>query len=287
MGFAAAIAGRLRSLTTRALYGAARDEMAVEIKSKAEIEKMRATCRLAASVLEFIEPHVVPGVTTGELDRLCHDYIIRHGAYPSPLNYKGFPKSICTSVNEVICHGIPGKRELKAGDILNLDITTTLDGYFGDCSDMFVVGGSTTPEAQKLIDVTRESLWIGIAEVAPGKQVGDIGAAISEYAGKQHGYGVVEAFCGHGIGREFHMPPQVSHVGKRGVGLRLKQGMTITIEPMNNLGSKHCDILSDGWTAVTQDKKWSAQAEHTLLVTDTGFEVLTLRAGGFRPAWAA
>ncbi len=287
MGFAAAIAGRLRSLTTRALYGAARDEMAVEIKSKAEIEKMRATCRLAASVLEFIEPHVVPGVTTGELDRLCHDYIIRHGAYPSPLNYKGFPKSICTSVNEVICHGIPGKRELKAGDIVNLDITTTLDGYFGDCSDMFVVGGSTTPEAQKLIDVTRESLWIGIAEVAPGKQIGDIGAAISEFAGKKHGYGVVEAFCGHGIGREFHMPPQVSHVGKRGVGLRLKQGMTFTIEPMINLGSKHCDILSDGWTAVTQDKKWSAQAEHTLLVTDTGFEVLTLRAGGFRPAWAS
>jgi len=287
MGFAAAIAGRLRSLTTRALYGAARDEMAVEIKSKAEIEKMRATCRLAASVLEFIEPHVVPGVTTGELDRLCHDYIIRHGAYPSPLNYKGFPKSICTSVNEVICHGIPGKRELKAGDILNLDITTTLDGYFGDCSDMFVVGGSTTPEAQKLIDVTRESLWIGIAEVAPGKQIGDIGAAISEFAGKKHGYGVVEAFCGHGIGREFHMPPQVSHVGKRGVGLRLKSGMTFTIEPMINLGSKHCDILSDGWTAVTQDKKWSAQAEHTLLVADTGFEVLTLRAGGFRPAWAS
>jgi len=287
MGFAAAIAGRLRSLTTRALYGAARDEMAVEIKSKAEIEKMRATCRLAASVLEFIEPHVVPGVTTGELDRLCHEYILKHGAYPSPLNYKGFPKSICTSVNEVICHGIPGKRELKAGDIVNLDITTTLDGYFGDCSDMFVVGGSTTPEAQKLIDVTRESLWIGIAEVAPGKQIGDIGAAISEFAGKKHGYGVVEAFCGHGIGREFHMPPQVSHVGKRGVGLRLKQGMTFTIEPMINLGSKHCDILSDGWTAVTQDKKWSAQAEHTLLVTDTGFEVLTLRAGGFRPAWAS
>ncbi len=261
--------------------------MAVEIKSQAEIEKMRATCRLAASVLEFIEPHVVPGVTTGELDRLCHDYIIKHGAYPSPLNYKGFPKSICTSVNEVICHGIPGKRELKAGDIVNLDITTTLDGYFGDCSDMFVVGGSTTPEAQKLIDVTRESLWIGIAEVAPGKQIGDIGAAISEFAGKKHGYGVVEAFCGHGIGREFHMPPQVSHVGKRGVGMRLKAGMTFTIEPMINLGSKHCDILSDGWTAVTQDKRWSAQAEHTLLVTATGHEVLTARAGGFRPKWAS
>ena len=186
MGFATAMAGRLRSLTTRVLYGAARDEMAVEIKSKAEIEKMRTTCRLAASVLEFIESHVVPGVTTGELDRLCHDYIVKHGAYPPPLNYKGFPKSICTSVNEVICHGIPGNRALKAGDIINLDITTTLDGYFGDCSDMFVVGGETTPEVQRLIDVTRESLWLGIAEVAPGKQIGDIGAAISEFAGKRH-----------------------------------------------------------------------------------------------------
>nr|WP_293246661.1 type I methionyl aminopeptidase [Nannocystis sp.] len=269
------------------MYGAARDEMAVEIKSKAEIEKMRTTCRLAASVLEFIEPHVVPGVTTGELDRLCHDYIVKHGAYPSPLNYKGFPKSICTSVNEVICHGIPGNRALKAGDIINLDITTTLDGYFGDCSDMFVVGGGTTPEVEKLIDVTRESLWLGIAEVAPGKQIGDIGAAISEFAGKRHGYGVVEAFCGHGIGREFHMPPQVSHVGKRGVGLRMKPGMTFTIEPMINLGTKHCDVLGDGWTAVTQDKKWSAQAEHTVLVTEHGHEVLTLRERGYRPKWAS
>jgi methionyl aminopeptidase len=287
MGFAAAIAGRLRSLTTRVIHGAPGDEMAVEIKSKSEIEKMRATCRLAASVLEMIEPHVVPGVTTGELDRLCHDYIIKHGAYPSPLNYKGFPKSICTSVNEVICHGIPGARALKAGDIVNLDITTTLDGYFGDCSDMYVVGGTTTPEAQRLIDVTHESLWLGIAEVGPGKRIGDIGAAISAFAGQKHGYGVVEAFCGHGIGREFHMAPQVSHVGKPGTGLRMKPGMTFTIEPMINIGTKHCDVLDDGWTAVTQDKKWSAQAEHTILVTETGYEVLTLRAGAYRPAWAS
>nr|WP_293172588.1 type I methionyl aminopeptidase [Nannocystis sp.] len=265
--------------------GEAKQDVAVEIKSKAEIEKMRATCRLAAQVLDFIEPHVVAGVTTGELDRLCHDFIIKHGAYPSPLNYKGFPKSICTSVNEVVCHGIPGEQVLKTGDIINLDITTTLGGYFGDCSEMFVVG-ETTPEVRKLIDVTHESLWLGIREVGPGKRIGDIGAAISEFAGKQHGYGVVEAFCGHGIGREFHMAPQVSHVGKAGTGLRIKPGMTFTIEPMINIGTKHCDVLSDGWTAVTQDRKWSAQAEHTLLVTETGFEVLTLRDRCYRPSWA-
>ena len=278
----------MRTLTTRAFgtVGEAKQHVAVEIKSKAEIEKMRATCRLAAEVLDFIEPHVIPGVTTGELDRLCHDFIVKHGAYPSPLNYKGFPRSICTSVNEVVCHGIPGEQVLNAGDIINLDITTTLDGYFGDCSEMFVVGGETTPEAVKLIDVTHESLWLGIREVGPGKRIGDIGAAISEFAGRQHGYGVVEAFCGHGIGREFHMAPQVSHVGKAGTGLRMKAGMTFTIEPMINIGTKHCDVLKDGWTAVTQDRKWSAQAEHTILVTESGFEVLTLRDRCYRPAWA-
>ena len=288
MSLAETIAGRLRTLTTRVFgtVGEAKQDVAVEIKSKAEIEKMRATCRLAAQVLDFIEPHVVEGVTTGELDRLCHDFIIKHGAYPSPLNYKGFPKSICTSVNEVVCHGIPGEQVLKTGDIINLDITTTLDGYFGDCSEMFIVG-ETTPEARKLIDVTHESLWLGIREVGPGKRIGDIGAAISEFAGKQHGYGVVEAFCGHGIGREFHMAPQVSHVGKAGTGLRIKPGMTFTIEPMINIGTKHCDVLSDGWTAVTQDRKWSAQTEHTILVTDHGYEVLTLRERSYRPAWAA
>jgi methionyl aminopeptidase len=288
MSLAGAIAGRLRTLTTRVLgtVGEAKQDVAVEIKSKAEIEKMRATCRLAAEVLDFIEPHVVPGVTTGELDRLCHDFIVKHGAYPSPLNYKGFPRSICTSVNEVVCHGIPGEQVLKVGDIINLDITTTLDGYFGDCSEMFIVGGETTPEAVKLIDVTHESLWLGIREVGPGKRIGDIGAAISEFAGNQHGYGVVEAFCGHGIGREFHMAPQVSHVGKAGTGLRMKSGMTFTIEPMINIGTKHCDVLKDGWTAVTQDRKWSAQAEHTILVTDSGYEVLTLRDRCYRPSWA-
>lgn len=287
MGFATAFAGRLRSLTTRAL-GTLREgkQVAVEIKSRAEIEKMRATCRLAADVLDFIGPHVVPGVTTGALDRLCHDFIVKRKAYPSPLNYKGFPKSICTSPNEVVCHGIPGERVLESGDIINIDITTTLDGYFGDCSEMFVVGGQTNPEAQKLVDVTRESLWLGIREVGPGKRIGDIGQAISDFAAKQHHYGVVEAFCGHGIGREFHMAPQVSHVGKSGTGLRLKPGMTFTIEPMINQGTKHCDILADGWTAITQDRKWSAQAEHTILVTEHGYEVLTLREKCYRPDWA-
>ncbi|MCA9689067.1 MAG: type I methionyl aminopeptidase [Nannocystaceae bacterium] len=257
--------------------------MAIEIKSEAEIEKMRATCRLAASVLEFIEPHVKPGVSTGELDRRCHAYILEHGAYPSPLNYKGFPKSICTSINEVVCHGIPSdKRILRDGDIINIDITTTLDGFFGDCSDMFTVG-EVSPEARKLIDVTRQCMWLGIQEVGPRKRLGDIGAAIVEHARDRHGYGVVEMFCGHGIGREFHMDPQVSHVGRRGTRSRMKPGMTFTIEPMINVGTADCEILDDGWTAVTRDRKLSAQAEHTILVTRDGFEVLTLREGGFIP----
>ncbi|MCA9718332.1 MAG: type I methionyl aminopeptidase [Myxococcales bacterium] len=257
--------------------------MAVEIKNAEEIEKMRATCRLAASVLEFIEPHVKPGVSTGHLDRLCHEYIMDHGAYPSPLNYKGFPKSICTSINEVVCHGIPNDKQLlRDGDIINLDITTTLDGYFGDCSDMFAVG-EISERARRLITVTRECLWLGIREVAPKKRLGDIGAAIYEYAAGRHGYGVVEVFCGHGIGREFHMAPQVSHVGRRGTGRRMKTGMTFTIEPMINLGTPDCEILDDGWTAVTLDRRLSAQAEHTILVTKSGFEVLTLREGGYVP----
>ncbi len=257
--------------------------MAVEIKSKQEIEKMRATCRLAASVLDFIRPHVKPGVTTNELDRRCHDYIVEHGAYPAPLNYKGFPKSICTSINEVICHGIPSDRTLREGDIINIDITTILDGYFGDTSEMFVVG-EITDEAQQLIDVTRQSMWLGILEVAPNKRIGDIGAAIFEFAHKQHNFAVVEAFCGHGIGREFHMAPQVPHVGKRGNGLRLRPGMTFTIEPMINIGTPHCTILDDNWTAVTRDGKLSAQVEHTVLVTEDGYEVLTMRDSAWRPS---
>jgi len=254
----------------------------IEIKSKAEIEKMRASCRLAASVLEFIEPHIKPGATTGELDRLCHDYITDHGAYPAPLDYKGFPKSICTSVNEVVCHGIPGDQALENGDILNIDVTTILDGFHGDTSDMFEIG-ETADSARRLIAVTRECLWRGLNEVGPGKRIGDIGAAIQELATGQHGYGVVEAFCGHGIGRRFHMPPQVPHTGRRGTGPRMRPGMTFTIEPMINLGTHHCDVLDDGWTAVTRDRKLSAQAEHTVLVTAEGFEVLTLRNNAYLP----
>ena len=219
-------------------------------------------------------------MTTNHLDKLCSDYTREHGAISAPLNYKGFPKSICTSINEVVCHGIPEDRELQDGDIVNVDITTILDGYHGDTSEMFVVG--EVPEhVHKLIDVTRRSLWLGIHEVAPGKRIGDIGAAIYEFAHGEHGYGVVEAFCGHGIGRKFHTEPQVPHRGKRGRGKRMVAGMTFTIEPMINEGSPHCEILDDDWTAVTIDKKLSAQAEHTILVTDQGYEVLTLRKGAF------
>jgi len=255
--------------------------VAIDIKSKPEIEKMRRSCQLAADVLDMIEPHVVPGVTTLELDRLCHEFIVRNGAYPAPLNYKGFPKSICTSINEVVCHGIPGERVLAAGDIINIDITTIVDGYHGDTSEMFCVGEATAV-ATTLIDVTRQALWLGIQEVGPDKRVGDIGAAIAEFAGRKHGYGVVEAFCGHGIGREFHTAPQISHVGRRGTGMRMREGMTFTIEPMINEGTSQCEILDDGWTAITRDGGLSAQAEHTVLVTSSGVEVLTLRRAARR-----
>lgn len=258
--------------------------MSVEVKTAEEIEKMRVACRFAASVLDYIRPHVQAGVTTGELDRLCHDYIVGHGAYPAPLNYKGFPKSICTSVNEVTCHGVPGQRVLQDGDIINIDVTTIVDGWFGDTSEMFTVG-EISEDAQRLIDTTRKAMWLGIMEVAPGKTIGDIGAAIYEYA-RRFDYGVVEQFCGHGIGREMHMAPQVPHVGRRGSGVRMRPGMTFTIEPMLNQGTPHCDILADNWTAVTRDRKLSAQTEHTLLVTEDGYEVLTMRESAWRPKQA-
>ena len=254
--------------------------MPVEIHNKSEIEKMRASCRLAAATLEFIEPHVVPGVTTERLNELCHDFIVRHDAIPAPLNYKGFPKSICTSINNVVCHGIPGTLELKEGDIINIDVTTILDGFHGDTSEMFCVG-EVKQKARDLIGVTRKSMWLGIHEVGAGKRIGDIGAAIYAYAHEEHGYGVVEAFCGHGIGRRFHAEPQVAHRGKRGRGRRMVAGMTFTIEPMINEGTERCEILEDGWTAITLDGGLSAQVEHTILVTEDGFEVLTKRDGAF------
>lgn len=255
---------------------------AVEIKSAAEIEKMREAGRFTASVLDFIGPHVAAGVTTAQLDALCREYMFDHGTYPACLHYKGFPASVCTSVNEVCCHGVPGDRRLEDGDILNIDVSAIVDGWVGDTSEMFTVG-EVSDSARKLIDVTREAMWLGIREVAPRKTLGDIGAAIQAFAHGRHGYSVGVAYCGHGIGREMHMPPQVHHVGKRGRGLRLRPGMTFTIEPMINQGTADCRVLSDGWTVVTRDRKLSAQTEHTILVTEEGFEVLTLRPSAYVP----
>ena len=249
--------------------------MQISIKTDEQIEKMRVAGRLAAEVLDMIEPYVVAGVTTNELDRICHDYMVNvQKTIPAPLNYHGFPKSICTSVNHVICHGIPADKKLKNGDIVNLDITVIKDGWFGDTSRMFTVG-KVSGRAQKLIDVTKQCMEIGIKIIAPGVQLGDIGHAIAQHAHK-HGFSVVREYCGHGIGKVFHEAPQVLHYGKKGTGLTLKKGMTFTIEPMINVGKRHVKLLKDDWTVITKDKSLSAQWEHTLVVTDTGFEVLTV-----------
>lgn len=248
----------------------------IKIKSKREIELMRETSKLAASTLTYIEPFIKPGVSTEEINKLCHDYIIEHGAIPAPLNYHGFPKSVCTSPNEVICHGIPSKDViLKDGDILNVDVTTILNKYHGDTNKTFYVG-NVDQKIKDLVDVTYKCMREGIKTVRPGSHIGDIGAVIQEIA-HSHGYSVVEEYCGHGIGREFHEDPQVVHVGKKGHGVKIKKGMTFTVEPMINLGTKDCDLQKDEWTVLTKDRKWSAQFEHTILVTDDGFEILTLR----------
>ncbi|SEI42439.1 methionine aminopeptidase, type I [Azotobacter beijerinckii] len=250
--------------------------MTVTIKTPEEIEKMRVAGRLAAEVLEMIGEHVKSGVTTEELDRLCHDYIVDvQRAIPAPLNYKGFPKSICSSVNHVVCHGIPNDKPLKDGDIVNLDITVIKDGYHGDTSMMFLVGN--VPDwAKRLCQVTQECLYRGIELVRPGAHLGDIGEAIQKHAEK-NGFSVVREYCGHGIGAVFHEEPQVLHYGRAGTGLELKEGMTFTIEPMINQGRSETRLLGDGWTAITKDRKLSAQWEHTLLVTADGYEILTLR----------
>ena len=256
---------------------------AVTLKNPEEIQKMRTACRLAAEVLDYITPHVVPGVTTDHLDLLCHDYMVEvQQTIPAPLNYapKGhrpYPRSICTSVNHQVCHGIPGDRTLKNGDIVNLDITVIKEGFHGDTSRMFCVG-EVSKQARRLCDLTYESLWHGIRVVAPGRHLGDIGHAIQTFAEKA-GYSVVREFCGHGIGRHFHEEPQVLHYGRKGSGLRLEAGMIFTIEPMINAGRKDIRPLGDGWTIVTADHSLSAQWEHTILVTPEGFEVLTLSAG--------
>lgn len=250
--------------------------MASTIKSPDEIEKMRVAGRLASEVLQMIEPHVQPGVTTQQLDEICHNYIVdTQKAIPAPLNYKGFPKSICTSVNHQVCHGIPGDRKLKDGDILNIDITVIKDEYHGDTSKMFCVGEPSI-RAKRLIDLTYEALCIGIRTVKPGAHLGDIGHAIQTFVEKNH-CSVVREYCGHGIGRVFHEDPQILHHGKPGAGEELVPGMTFTIEPMVNAGKRHVRLLPDRWTVVTKDHSLSAQWEHTLLVTEDGFEVFTLR----------
>lgn len=248
----------------------------ISIKSKREIELMRKTCELASSTLTYIEPFIKPGVSTEELNKLCHDYIIERDAYPSPLNYNGFPKSVCTSLNNVICHGIPSTKDVLAdGDILNIDVTTYLNKFHGDTNKTFYVG-TVSDEAKKLVEVTYQCMREGIKQVQPGGRLGDIGAAIEELA-HSHGYSVVEDYCGHGIGREFHEEPQVVHIGTRGTGVEIKPGMTFTIEPMINMGTKDCKLLKDKWTVITRDESLSAQFEHTILVTETGHEILTLR----------
>jgi len=248
------------------------------IKSSAEIEKMRVAGRLASYVLMMIKEHVKPGITTGELDELCHEYIVNtQDAIPAPLNYKGFPKSICTSINHQVCHGIPSNsKKLKNGDIINIDVTVIKDGYHGDTSRMFLVGKTNTL-ADRLCNVTRESMIRGIKEIKPGARLGDIGAAIQEYA-ESNNFSVVREYCGHGIGKNFHESPQILHYGKRGSGLVIEEGMIFTVEPMINAGGYGTRTLSDGWTVVTRDHQLSAQYEHTVLVTNNGFDVLTLRS---------
>jgi methionyl aminopeptidase len=252
--------------------------MPVTIKTADEIEKMRVAGRLAGEVLQMIGPHVKAGITTNELDQLCHDYIVNvQQAVPAPLNYRGFPKSICTSVNHVVCHGIPGEKVLKKGDAVNLDITVIKDGFHGDTSKMFFAGEPSVAAA-RLARISHECMKIGIELVKPGIRLGDIGHAIQRYAESQH-CSIVREYCGHGIGREFHEDPQVLHYGKPDTGMTLEPGMTFTIEPMVNAGKRYTKLLPDGWTVVTKDHSLSTQWEHTILVTDSGHEVLTCLPG--------
>jgi methionyl aminopeptidase len=247
-------------------------------KSREEIETMRESCRLAARTLDHIEPHIRPGVSTAEVNRIAHEFIVGHGAYPSPLNYHGFPKSVCISRNEVICHGIPDEHDvIEDGDIVNVDVTTYLNKFHGDTNRTFLAG-DVGEEARELVRVTHECLMRGIEVVRPGAHLGDIGHAIQSHA-EAHGYSVVRDYCGHGIGYEFHEDPQVLHYGKPGTGVRLEEGMTFTIEPMINMGTDKSKVLADGWTVITADGKLSAQFEHTIAVTADGFEILTLLDG--------
>lgn len=261
------------------------DSRRIVIYKLEDFAPMRAAGRLAAETLDMITEHVVPGVTTEQLNEICHEFIIAHGAIPSPLNYRGYPKSVCISINHVVCHGIPGERKLVDGDILNIDVTVTLDGWFGDSSRMYVAGTPST-KAKRLIEVTYESLMRGIAAVKPGATFGDIGHVIQQYVESQR-LTVVRDFCGHGIGQRFHEPPNVLHFGRRGEGAVLKPGMFFTIEPMVNIGRPDVKILDDGWTAVTRDRSLSAQFEHMVGVTETGVEIFTLSPKGYtQPPYA-
>ncbi|HEY7985965.1 MAG TPA: type I methionyl aminopeptidase [Methylophilaceae bacterium] len=261
--------------------------MSITIKTPQDIEKMRIAGRLAGEVLDYITPFVKAGVRTEELDKLCHDYMVDvQGCIPAPLNYAPgghtpYPKSICTSINHQVCHGVPSDKQLKNGDIVNIDVTTIKEGWHGDTSRMFYVGEPSI-QAKRLCELTYQSMWMGIAKVKPGATLGDIGSAIQRFAEK-NGYSVVREFCGHGIGKIFHEDPQVLHYGQVGTGLKLQAGMVFTIEPMINAGKRDIRQLGDGWTIVTKDHSLSAQWEHTIAVTETGFDVLTLSAGSPPP----
>lgn len=255
------------------------DGRKIILHSPEEFEPMRRAGRLAAACLDMITPHVVPGVTTGELDRIIHDWLLAHGATPATLGYRGYTKSCCISVNHVVCHGIPGERVLAEGDILNIDVTALLDGWHGDTSRMYAVG-EVPRRAQLLMDVTHQAMMAGIAAVKPGATLGDVGHAIQTVA-ERHRFSVVRDFCGHGLGRSFHAPPNVLHFGKPGEGPVLKPGMFFTIEPMINAGRPEVKVLEDGWTAVTRDRSLSAQFEHTVGVTETGAEIFTLSPAGW------
>jgi methionyl aminopeptidase len=255
------------------------DARRITIYAPEDFAGMRAAGRLAAETLDMITPYVRTGVTTGTLDKLCHEFVADHGAVPAPLNYRGYPKAICTSINHVVCHGIPGERRLDAGDVLNIDVTVILDGWHGDSSRMYVAGTPST-KARNLIDVTYEAMMRGVAAVRPGATLGDIGHAIQSFV-EGHRFSVVRDFCGHGIGRRFHEAPNILHFGRPGEGPVLKPGMFFTIEPMVNAGRPEVKVLDDGWTAVTRDRSLSAQFEHMVGVTEDGCEVFTYSPAGF------
>ena len=262
------------------------DARRITIYRPEDFAGMREAGRLAAETLDMITPHVRPGVSTATLDRLCHEFITAHGAVPAPLNYRGFPKSICTSINHVVCHGIPGERRLEAGDVLNIDVTVVLNGWHGDTSRMFCAGAPST-RARNLIDVTHAALMHGVRAVRPGATLGDVGHAIQSFV-ESHRFSVVRDFCGHGIGRRFHEAPNVLHFGKPGDGPVLRPGMFFTIEPMVNAGRPEVKVLDDGWTAVTRDRSLSAQFEHMVGVTEEGVEVFTLSPAGLhQPPYSA